>query len=81
MRKEVAMNAKLMIPMRGAGHGDEHFSSISARVSGGLVAAFDGLLDRLERRREVASLAALDDRSLKDIGLTRSDLAGRRISD
>ena len=33
------------------------------------------LLDRLETYRQRRSLAALDDRMLKDIGLTRCDVA------
>jgi uncharacterized protein YjiS (DUF1127 family) len=79
MRNEVAMNAKLSVRIGSIGHKDEHFSSIAGRISEALVAGFDALLDHLERRREVASLTYLDDRSLKDIGLTRSDLASRHV--
>jgi uncharacterized protein YjiS (DUF1127 family) len=79
MRNEVAMNAKLSFHMGSIGHKDEHFSPIAGRISEALIAGFDALLDYLERRREIANLTYMDDRSLKDIGLTRSGLAGRHV--
>jgi uncharacterized protein YjiS (DUF1127 family) len=44
-----------------------------ARVGFGQVAGF---FRSLKHRRDVIALGALDDRSLKDIGLVRSDIAG-----
>ena len=58
--------------------GNEHFSSVGELISRWLIASLDRLLDRLERGRELAALARLDDLALKDIGLTRSDLARPR---
>ena len=58
--------------------GNEHFSSVGEQISRWLTASLDRLLDRLERGRERAALAQMDDRALKDIGLTRSDLAHPR---
>jgi uncharacterized protein YjiS (DUF1127 family) len=57
--------------------------SVSAAALGGLRRAFGGGLVRvgklartLRNRREIRQLAELDERSLKDIGLTRSDVQG-----
>lgn len=36
-----------------------------------IVAGLDGVLDRLERRREQLELECFSDRELKDIGLAR----------
>jgi len=54
------------------GNGD-NFSAIGRRFDSWLTKALDGLLDHFERRRELAALAQMDERSLKDIGLTRPD--------
>ena len=43
-------------------------------VGGRIVRGLKRLADRLRHRREATRLAALDDRMLADIGLTRSDL-------
>ena len=37
-------------------------------------AAYYALLDRLERRSAVKTLSELDDRALRDIGITRSQI-------
>jgi len=52
---------------------DEHISSFVEPLRRWLIAAFDRLLEDLERRRELMALAQMDERSLKDIGLTRPD--------
>lgn len=68
------MNARISMGYGLIPRKDEHFSSIGERLSGGLIALFDRVLDGIERRHELAALAQMDDRSLKDIGLSRSDL-------
>jgi len=50
------------------------FSSLKAGLGAALVRATDALLDRIERRRELAQLAQMDARALKDIGLVPGDL-------
>jgi hypothetical protein len=74
-------NAKISLNRPFIAHRDEHFSSFVEQALGWLTAALDRLLDHLERRRERAALAQMDDRSLKDIGLTRTDLALPRKRD
>lgn len=46
------------------------------RLALGLTLTIAGLGRALRHRREVMRLAELDDRTLKDIGLLRSDVAG-----
>ncbi len=68
------MSARISLSLESIAPKDEHFSSIFHKGSRGLTAIFDRLLDRLERRRELTVLARMDERALRDIGLTRSDL-------
>ena len=68
-------NARISLNQGMIGAGNEHFSSVGEQISRWLIASLDRVLDRLERGRELAALARFDDRALKDIGLTRSDLA------
>jgi len=53
---------------------DEAFSSTIGRVEAGLIVVVDAVLDFLDDQRERATLMRLDDRQLKDIGLTRTDI-------
>jgi uncharacterized protein YjiS (DUF1127 family) len=68
-------NAKLSLNHAIIAGSDEHYSSFGDHLQRWLTVALDRLLDHLEQRRELAALARMDDRSLKDIGLTRTDLA------
>lgn len=43
-------------------------------VDRALARRLDALLDRLERRRQIDALAAMDDRLLSDVGLGRADV-------
>lgn len=43
------------------------------RVSDALIRVMDRLIDHLNHRRTLRTLATFDDRMLSDIGLTRSD--------
>jgi uncharacterized protein YjiS (DUF1127 family) len=73
------MNARISMGYAPIPRKDEHFSPIGERLSGGLTALFDRVLDHIERRRELTALAQMDDRSLKDIGLSRSDLGWPQV--
>lgn len=68
------MSARLTVSYGSMPAKDEHFSSIAERVAHWLIAAFDWVLEGLERRRELDALTRLDERALKDIGLAWSDL-------
>lgn len=46
------------------------------RLAGDAVRAAAGLVTAVRHRREVAQLLEMDDRTLKDIGLLRSDVSG-----
>lgn len=48
--------------------------SLLSRVLGSLSGAMDGVESYLEFRRQRRELSALDDRMLKDIGLSRADV-------
>ena len=48
--------------------------SSSSRFFSALTNAAYALLDRLERRSAVKTLSELDDRALRDIGITRSQI-------
>lgn len=47
--------------------------ALSQRVSDALIRVTDRLIDHLNHRRTLRTLASMDDRMLSDIGLTRSD--------
>lgn len=51
-----------------------YFSNLAAMMSNALIRAADYLVDGLEQRRSVQHLQSLDDRLLRDIGLSRSDV-------
>jgi uncharacterized protein YjiS (DUF1127 family) len=59
-----------------ASHASAFRAVVALRVVGGMVRAAAGLFKALRHRREVGGLAQLDDRLLKDIGLTRGDVRG-----
>jgi len=53
---------------------DELASSVNRRANRALIALFDSILDGCDRRRELAELSRMDQRSLSDLGLARADL-------
>jgi uncharacterized protein YjiS (DUF1127 family) len=73
------MNAHLTTnayPMLTPKAGDDYFSSISRYLGAWAVRAIDSILERIERVQDRSALARMDDRELKDIGLTRTDIEG-----
>ncbi len=50
------------------------FSSLVRQATMGLINLMDWVLNRLENSRDRAVLARMEERELKDIGLTRSDI-------
>jgi uncharacterized protein YjiS (DUF1127 family) len=56
-------------------HTDDHFSSQRQKILSLLIALFDSLLEKTERRRERVALSRMDRRELQDIGLTHGDIA------
>ena len=66
-----------MLPRRFGAVGTAHLiPGLMARGAGG---AFAGFAKRMAARRTIAQLRALDDRTLHDIGLHRSEIASRGL--
>ena len=71
--------AELTIPFarRSGAEGTAHLiAGLMARCAG---RAFGGFAKRMAARRTIAQLSALDDRTLHDIGLHRSEIASRGL--
>lgn len=54
---------------------NEGISSVRHKMGRVLVASVDVVLDYLEQQREQATVSQMNDRELKDIGLTRAAIA------
>jgi uncharacterized protein YjiS (DUF1127 family) len=67
--------AELVMPSarRSGATGTAHI--VAGIVARGAAKAFAGLAKRMAERRTIAQLRALDDRTLRDIGLHRSEIA------
>ena len=72
--------AELTIPFarRTGALGTAHL--IAGMMARGAGRAFAGFARRMAARRTIAQLSALDDRTLHDIGLHRSEIASRGLS-
>jgi hypothetical protein len=71
--------AELIIPFarRSGTLGTAHL--IAGLMARGAGRAFAGFAKRIAARRTIAQLSALDDRTLHDIGLHRSEIASRGL--
>jgi hypothetical protein len=71
--------AELIIPFarRSGTLGTAHL--IAGLMARGAGRAFAGFAKRMAARRTIAQLSALDDRTLHDIGLHRSEIASRGL--
>jgi uncharacterized protein YjiS (DUF1127 family) len=73
MRHDPALRASLSVPFAERDHSHESSSRARPKVSSFSSALLTGVIGAwIERRRQRTALARLDDRLLRDIGLTRS---------
>jgi uncharacterized protein YjiS (DUF1127 family) len=72
--KETAMSARIFASF------PTDLGTALARAALGIVRRTGAVLKALRHRREVLRLADLDDRTLKDIGLLRSDVEGALLA-